>query len=129
MHPTSKGFRALYPHTGKHPFWVNLAAGLLKFCCSKVLIIDGPFCSGDFNSFKSFFFYCGFDSSTVDLKSDYYSSRCKDISDLQVFKRTFMTFVGGGDGDPATGILFYNNGVVCRCGLETLVSKTNFKIQ
>ncbi len=34
-----------------------------------------------------------------------------------------MTFVGG-DSDPATGILFCNNGVVCRCGVETLVSKT-----
>jgi len=31
----------------------------------------------------------------MDLDSDYYSSRCKDINDLWLFKGTFMTFVGG----------------------------------
>jgi hypothetical protein len=50
--------------------------------------IDGPFCSGHFNPFKSFF-------STMDLDSDYYLSRCKDINGLWVFKGTSMTFVGG----------------------------------
>jgi hypothetical protein len=33
---------------------------------------------------KSFFF-------TMDLDSDYYSSRCKDVDGLVVFKGTFMT--------------------------------------
>jgi hypothetical protein len=36
---------------------------------------------------------CSF--STMDLDSDYYSSKCKDINGLWVFKRTVMTFVGG----------------------------------
>jgi hypothetical protein len=36
---------------------------------------DGPFCSGHFNLFKSFF-------STMDLDGDYYLSRCKDINGL-----------------------------------------------
>lgn len=31
----------------------------------------------------------------MDLDRDYDSSRCKDISDFGLFKRTFMTFVGG----------------------------------
>jgi len=31
----------------------------------------------------------------MDLDSDYYSSRCKDINDLWLFKTTFMTVVGG----------------------------------
>jgi len=30
----------------------------------------------------------------MDLDSDYYWSRCKDINGLWVFKGTFMTFVG-----------------------------------
>ncbi len=50
--------------------------------------INGPFCSGHFNPFKSFF-------STMDLDSHYYSSRCKNINGLWVFKGSFMTFVGG----------------------------------
>ncbi len=36
---------------------------------------DGSFCSGHFNPFKGSF-------STMDLDSDYYSSRCKDINGL-----------------------------------------------
>jgi len=31
----------------------------------------------------------------LDIDYDYYSSRCKDINDLWVFKGTFMTFVVG----------------------------------
>jgi hypothetical protein len=42
----------------------------------------------------------------MDLDSDYYSSRCKDINGLWVFQGTFMTFVGG-DSDHYT--LFYFN--------------------
>jgi hypothetical protein len=42
----------------------------------------------------------------MDLDSDYYSSRCKDINDFGPFKGTFMTFVGG-DSDHWT--LFYFN--------------------
>jgi hypothetical protein len=34
----------------------------------------------------------------MDLDSDYYPSRSKDINDLRLFESTFMTFVGG-DGD------------------------------
>jgi hypothetical protein len=30
----------------------------------------------------------------MDLDNDYYSSRCKDINGLCLFKGTFMTFVG-----------------------------------
>jgi hypothetical protein len=40
----------------------------------------------------------------MDLDSNYYSSRCKDINGLPVFKGTFMTFVGG-DSDHST--VFY----------------------
>jgi hypothetical protein len=36
--------------------------------------------------------------SAMDLEIDYYSSKCKDINGLWVFKGTFMTF-GGGDND------------------------------
>jgi hypothetical protein len=31
----------------------------------------------------------------MDLDSHYYSSRCKNINGLWVFKGSFMTFVGG----------------------------------
>ncbi len=31
----------------------------------------------------------------MDLDSDYYSSRCKDIVVFELFKVAFMTFVGG----------------------------------
>jgi hypothetical protein len=31
----------------------------------------------------------------MDLNSDYYLSRCKDVNGLWVFKGTFMMFVGG----------------------------------
>jgi hypothetical protein len=31
----------------------------------------------------------------MDFDSDYYSPRCKNINGVRVFKRTFMTFVGG----------------------------------
>jgi hypothetical protein len=34
-------------------------------------------------------------NSTMDLDIAYYSSRCKDINGLPLFKGTFMTFVGG----------------------------------
>ncbi len=40
----------------------------------------------------------------MDLDSDYYPSRSKDINDLRLFESTFMTFVGG-DSDHQT--LFY----------------------
>jgi hypothetical protein len=36
--------------------------------------------------------------STMDLDNDYYSSKCKYINSFLLFKRIFMTFVGG-DGD------------------------------
>jgi len=39
--------------------------------------IDGPFCNGCFNPFESFF-------STMDLDSDYYSSRCRHKWSLSV---------------------------------------------
>jgi hypothetical protein len=42
----------------------------------------------------------------MDLDSDYYWSRCRDINGLWVFKGTFMTFVGG-DSDHWT--LFHFN--------------------
>jgi hypothetical protein len=42
----------------------------------------------------------------MDLNSDYYSSRCKDINGLSVFKGTLMMFVGG-DSDHST--VFYSN--------------------
>jgi hypothetical protein len=42
----------------------------------------------------------------MDLDSDYYSSRCKDINGLWLLKANFMTFVGG-DSDHYT--LFYFN--------------------
>jgi hypothetical protein len=54
----------------------------------------------------------------MDFDSDYYSSRCKDINGLSVFKGTLMMFVGG------TVIiqryLFYHKGVVYSFGVETL---------
>jgi hypothetical protein len=31
----------------------------------------------------------------MDLDSDYYSSRCKDVNGLSLIKGTFITFVGG----------------------------------
>jgi hypothetical protein len=31
----------------------------------------------------------------MELDNDYYSSKCKDINGLWVFKGIFMTFVGG----------------------------------
>jgi hypothetical protein len=61
-----------------------------------VLLYWCPFCSGHFNPFKC----------TMEFDNDYYSSRCKDINGLWVFKGTFMTFVGG-DSDHYT--LFYFN--------------------
>jgi hypothetical protein len=42
----------------------------------------------------------------MDLDSDYYSSRCKDINGLSVFKGTLMMFVGG-ESDHST--VFYSN--------------------
>jgi hypothetical protein len=51
--------------------------------------IDGSFCSGHFNPFKSFF-------STMYLESDYYSSRCKDINGLWVFKGALYDVWGWG---------------------------------
>jgi len=45
--------RASPPHTCKHPFSLDLAAGI-----EHILLlsgIHGPFCSGHFNPFKSFF--------------------------------------------------------------------------
>jgi hypothetical protein len=44
----------LHPHTGKHPFSLNLGAGRI----AQILLlsgIDGPFCNGCFNPFESFF--------------------------------------------------------------------------
>jgi hypothetical protein len=41
----------------------------------------------------------------MDLDSDYYFSRCKDINGLWLFKGTFMTFVGG-DSDHQTLLYF-----------------------
>jgi hypothetical protein len=34
-------------------------------------------------------------NSTMDLDKDYYSSTCEDLNGLWMFKRSFMTFVGG----------------------------------
>jgi hypothetical protein len=31
----------------------------------------------------------------MDLDNDYYSSRCKDINGILMFKGTLLTFVGG----------------------------------
>ncbi len=50
----------------------------IKSCSriAKIMLLsgmDGPFWSGHFNPFTSFF-------STMDLDSDYYSSRCEDIN-------------------------------------------------
>jgi hypothetical protein len=56
--------------------------------------------------------------STMDLDSDYYLSRCKDINGLwEWLKGHFwvLTFVGG-DSFHATVPLFYNKGVVSWCG-------------
>jgi hypothetical protein len=84
------------PHIGKHPFSLNLGAhDSANPACSQAGI-DGPFCSGHFNPFKQLF-------CTMDLdSSDYYSSRCKDINGLWVFKRTCL-LVWGGD---ALNVLF-----------------------
>jgi len=37
----------------------------------------------------------------MDLDGDYYSFKCKDINGLWVFKKTYITFVGG-DNDHET---------------------------
>jgi hypothetical protein len=56
--------------------------------CSKIVQIlllsdiNGPFYSGHF-------------PLKADLDNDYYLFRCKDINGLWIFKRTFMTFLGG----------------------------------
>jgi hypothetical protein len=42
----------------------------------------------------------------LDSDYDYYSSRCKDINGLWLFKGTFMTFVGG-HSDHQT-LLYFN---------------------
>jgi hypothetical protein len=49
--------------------------------------IEGPLCSSHFNSLEAI--------CAVDLDSDYYSSRWKDINGFWVCIDTFTTFVGG----------------------------------
>jgi hypothetical protein len=51
--------RASPPHTHKHTFSLNIAAGECKILLLSGMI-NGPFCSGHFNPFKSFVFYYGF---------------------------------------------------------------------
>jgi hypothetical protein len=56
----------------------------------------------------------------MDLDSDYYSSRCKDINGLWVFKGTFYDVCGCGQWSLNT-ILFKIKGVVYTFGVEMLL--------
>ncbi len=76
-------------HTKKMIFWYSLNIKVLQYETIVMLFswsreVNGP------KAYPQKLF------STMDLDSDYYSSRCKDINGLWVFKGTFiMTFVGG----------------------------------